>query len=214
MIVRSSSARPWPETCTGALSSCSTSAPERARRLIASCTRSSFPGIGFAEMMTVSPASILTAGWSLYAMRVIADIGSPWLPVQRISCWFGGSSASSCGRRIASSGTFMYPRLRAMFAFFRIERPTNATLRPHSMPTSAACCMRCTFDANEETRILPVRLGKIWRNASPTTRSDCVTPARSAFVESPSTRSTPRLPSSASLPTSVRWPSTGVWSSL
>ena len=60
-----------------------------------------------------------------------------------------------------------------MFAFFRIERPTNATLRPHSMPTSAACCMRCTFDANDETRMRPVRCGKIWRNASPTTRSDC-----------------------------------------
>ena len=39
-------------------------------------------------------------------------------------------------------------------------------------------------------------------------------PARSAFVESPSSRSTPRLPSSASLPTSVRSPSTGVWSSF
>ena len=59
-----------------------------------------------------------------------------------------------------------------MFAFFRIERPTNATLRPQSTPTSAACCIRCTFEANEETRIRPSRLGKIWRNASPTTRSD------------------------------------------
>ncbi len=101
-----------------------------------------------------------------------------------------------------------------MFEFLRIERPTNATFRPQAMPASTACCMRCTFDANEETRILPSRLGKIWRKASPTTRSDCVTPARSAFVESPSRRSTPRLPISASLPTSVRWPSTGVWSSL
>ena len=40
----------------------------------------------------------------------------------------------------------------------------------------------------------------IWRNASPTSRSEPVTPGRSAFVESPSMRSTPRLPSSASLP--------------
>ena len=45
-----------------------------------------------------------------------------------------------------------------MFAFLRIERPTNATLRPQSTPTSAACCMRWTFDANDETRIRPVRL--------------------------------------------------------
>jgi len=101
-----------------------------------------------------------------------------------------------------------------MFAFFRIERPTNATLRPHSIATSAACCIRWTFDANEVTRTRPVRCGMIWRKASPTTRSDCVKPGRSAFVESPSNRSTPRFPTSASLPTSVRWPSTGVWSSL
>ena len=78
-----------------------------------------------------------------------------------------------------------------MFAFLRIERPTKATLRPQSTPTSAACCIRCTFEAKEETRIRPSRLGKIWRNASPTTRSDSVTPARSALVESPSRRSTP-----------------------
>ncbi len=101
-----------------------------------------------------------------------------------------------------------------MFPFFRIERPTNAILRPQSSATSAACCIRCTFEANDETRIRPSRPGKIWRNASPTTRSDFVMPGRSAFVESPSRRSTPRLPTSASLPTSVRCPSTGVWSSL
>ncbi len=51
-------------------------------------------------------------------------------------------------------------------------------------------------------------------NASPTSRSEPVKPARSAFVESQSRRSTPRLPISASRPTSVRKPSTGVWSSF
>ena len=55
-IVRSSSALPWPETCTGAISWCRTSAPDFASRLIASWTRSSFPGTGLAEMITVSPA--------------------------------------------------------------------------------------------------------------------------------------------------------------
>ena len=44
--VRSSSAHAWPETCTGEFSSCSTSAPLRVSRLIASWTRSSFPGTG------------------------------------------------------------------------------------------------------------------------------------------------------------------------
>ena len=55
--MRSSSWQAWPETCTGAISSCRTSAPAFASRLIASWTRSSFPGTGFAEMITVSPGS-------------------------------------------------------------------------------------------------------------------------------------------------------------
>ena len=101
-----------------------------------------------------------------------------------------------------------------MFTFLRIERPTTATLRPSSIPTSIACCIRWMFEANDATRIRPSRPGMMRRNASPTSRSDPVTPGRSAFVESPSSRSIPRVPSSASLPTSVLSPSTGVWSSL
>ncbi len=101
-----------------------------------------------------------------------------------------------------------------MFRFLRIERPITLTCRPTSTATSIACCMRWMFEANDEISTRPCRAGMICRNASPTTRSDSVTPARSAFVESPSSRSTPRLPSSASLPTSVRRPSIGVWSSF
>jgi hypothetical protein len=47
-----------------------------------------------------------------------------------------------------------------MLRFFRIERPTTTTLRPHSTPTSAACCMRWMFDANEATRIFPRAAGR------------------------------------------------------
>ena len=65
------------------------------------------------------------------------------------------------------------------------------------------------FDANDATRIFPRRSGKIERNASPTSRSEPVFPGRSAFVESPSRRSTPRLPISASVPTSVFEPVDG-----
>ncbi len=101
-----------------------------------------------------------------------------------------------------------------MFRFLRIERPMTHTLRPVSTATSTACCMRWTFEAKLATRMRPSRTGMIWRNASPTSRSEPVTPGRSAFVESPSMRSTPRFPISASFPTSVRRPSTGVWSSL
>ena len=46
-----------PETWTSAFSSCSTSAPRRVSWLIESWTRSSFPGTGRAEMITVSPRS-------------------------------------------------------------------------------------------------------------------------------------------------------------
>ena len=63
-----------------------------------------------------------------------------------------------------------------MFMFFRIERPTTATLRPFAMATSAACCTRWMFDANEATTIRPVRSGMSWRNASPTSRSEPVMP--------------------------------------
>ena len=101
-----------------------------------------------------------------------------------------------------------------MLRFLRIERPTIATLRPTCTATSIACCIRCTFDANETTRMRPLRSGISVRNASPTSRSEPVIPGRSAFVESPSSRSTPWLPSSASRPTSVFSPSTGVWSSF
>ena len=213
-IVRISSEFPCPDTCTGAISWWSTSAPPLASRLIVSWTRSSFPGTGFADRITVSPRSMVTAGWSLYAIRVSADIGSPWLPVQRIMASCGASSSSSDGRMKVSSGASRYPRLRAMLRFFRIERPMMQTLRPVSTATSTACCIRCTFDAKLATSTRPWRAGMIWRKASPTSRSEPVKPGRSAFVESPSIRSTPRFPMSARRPTSVRNPSTGVWSSL
>ena len=54
-----------------------------------------------------------------------------------------------------------------MFMFFRIERPTIATLRPFAIATSAACWMRWMFEANEATRMRPVRSGISCRNASP-----------------------------------------------
>ena len=45
--------------------------------------------------------------------------------------------------------------------------------------------MRWMFDANDATRMRPLRSGKSVRNASPTSRSEPVFPGRSAFVESP-----------------------------
>ena len=45
-IILSSSAEPWPETCTASLSWCSTRAPRRQSAFIVSCTASSLPGHG------------------------------------------------------------------------------------------------------------------------------------------------------------------------
>ena len=51
-------------------------------RSIVSLTARSFPGIGVAEKITVSPSCSATLGWSRWAMRRRADSGSPWLPVE------------------------------------------------------------------------------------------------------------------------------------
>ena len=44
-------------------------------------TSSSLPGIGVADMTTVSPSFTATWRWSPRAMRESALVGSPWLPV-------------------------------------------------------------------------------------------------------------------------------------
>ena len=50
-------------------------------------TSFSLPGIGVAEIITVSPGMMPTFLWSFIAMRVKALIGSPWLPVVMITIW-------------------------------------------------------------------------------------------------------------------------------
>ena len=54
-------------------------------------TTVSLPGMGVAEITTVSPGMILTSLWSRLAMRTRADVGSPWLPVVIIITFSGGS---------------------------------------------------------------------------------------------------------------------------
>ena len=50
----------------------------------------SLPGMAEAEIITRSPASIVTCLCSENAMRCSADIGSPWLPVQTITVLLRG----------------------------------------------------------------------------------------------------------------------------
>ena len=68
-------------------------------------TLRSLPGIALAEMTTVSPSCSSTCGWSLKAMRVSAESGSPWLPVERMRISSGRYSSISVSLIIAPSGT-------------------------------------------------------------------------------------------------------------
>ena len=62
-------------------------------------------------------------------MRRSAESGSPWLPVEIATIlWSGKDSISRAGMSIPS-GASAIPRFLAMLKFFRIERPTSATLR-------------------------------------------------------------------------------------
>ena len=103
--VLSSSAEPWPDTCTGAMSWCSTVAPARVSALTVSETASSLPGTGLADMITMSPDWIETTGWSRNAMRVSAESGSPCDPVHRIVTSRGARSARRPGLTSVPSAT-------------------------------------------------------------------------------------------------------------
>ena len=191
-----------------------TVAPIWYRRSTVSFTARSFPGIGVAEKMIVSPECSFTFGCSPWAMRRSADSGSPWLPVVSITSRSSGKLSISLGDTSSPSGTWAWPSWRAMFRFLRIERPTTATLRSSAIAASITCWSRCTLDANEVTTTRPGALPTTSCNTGPTLASDGAVPLRSAFVESPHSSSTPSRPSSARRAASVGGPSTGVWSNL
>ncbi|MNP62731.1 hypothetical protein D3C76_1580450 [compost metagenome] len=57
-------------------------------------------------MMTVSPGRISTLRWVERAIRVKADIGSPWLPVHRMTTRSAAILLTSSGSMMIPSGTF------------------------------------------------------------------------------------------------------------
>ena len=183
-------------------------------RLIVSLTARSLPGIGVAEKITVSPSCSSTCGWSPCAMRRSADSGSPWLPVEITTSLWSGKSSISFGPTSMPSGTSMWPSMRPMFTFLRIDRPTSETLRPTTAAASTTCWTRWMLDAKQVTTIRPLQRANTSSSFGPTLDSDSDTPARSALVESPQSSNRPSRPSSASRATSAGTPSTGVWSNL
>ena len=101
-----------------------------------------------------------------------------------------------------------------MLTFLRIERPTSATLRPWAAAASMTCWTRWMFEAKLVTMMRPLQRANRRSRLGPTIDSDGDIPSRSAFVESPASRSRPSRPSSASRDTSAGAPPTGVWSNL
>ena len=99
-------------------------------RSIVSLTARSLPGIGVAENTTVSPSWSATWGWSPWAMRRRAESGSPWLPVEITTSLWSGKSSISLAPTSMPSGTSIWPSMRPMFTFLRMERPRSETLRP------------------------------------------------------------------------------------
>ena len=147
-------------------------------------------------------------------MRLSADRGSPWLPVEITTSLWSGKSSISLTPTSPPSGISMWPRLRPMFTFLRIERPTRETFRPTVAAASTTCCTRWMLDAKQVTTIRPSQRMKASSRCGPTVDSEGAIPARSTLVESPHSSSRPSFPSSASRAMSAGSPSTGVWSNL
>ncbi len=78
----SSSCDACPETCTGEVRSCTTSAPARYSESMTRDTFDSLPGIACAQITTTSSSETFTYLCSCAAISDSALIGSPCEPVQ------------------------------------------------------------------------------------------------------------------------------------
>ena len=141
-------------------------------------------------------------------------MGSPWLPVHRTSTRSGGSCEASSGLTIASSGNDDVAEISRDVEVLAHRAADDDDLAAALHPDVGGLLHAVDVRGEGRDEDLSVAQWEDRRNASPTSRSEPVFPGRSAFVESPSRRSTPRFPISASVPTSVFSPSTGVWSSF
>ena len=86
----SSSCDAWPDTCTGDVRSCTTSAPARCIESMTRDTFDSLPGIACALMTTTSSGDTFTYLCSCAAISDSALIGSPCEPVQMMHTSPGG----------------------------------------------------------------------------------------------------------------------------
>ena len=68
--------------------------------------------------------------------------------------------SSSRGATSVPSGTTMWPSVRPMLTFLRIERPTRQTLRLSATAASMTCCTRWMFEAKLVTTMRPLQRAK------------------------------------------------------
>ena len=189
-----SSLLPCPETCIPAIFLNTTSASYLRRLFILLETAFSFPGIGVAEIITVSPSFIFICLCIFLAILDRAAIGSPCVPVHKITTLLSLSPSTSDNATIIPSGILRYPRLDAISNTFTKLLPSIAILLPYSSAVFIICCNLCTCEAKAATIILPLAFENSCLNASPTLLSDGVNPSTSEFVESESIKSTPCSP--------------------
>ena len=104
-MVRSSPEAAWPETCTAYAGGEITSTPIRERPSMTRRTADSLPGMGVAEKTTVSFSASLMCLCSRTAIRLRADRGSPWDPVQTMITFAAGFLPASSTETTTPGGT-------------------------------------------------------------------------------------------------------------
>ena len=111
-------------------------------------------GSGELARMTVSPSSMCTKLWLRWAIRLSADIGSPWRP--------GGDQHLTLGREVGEVlGVDQHVGRDVEVAEVPGDRPccgpsSGRRTRPCGRARTAAsstCCTRCTWEAKQATMI-------------------------------------------------------------
>ena len=134
-------------------------------------------------------STVMSLGGRRYSTRSALDIGSPWLPVQRMTLRRAVVLSPPSARRSMPSGSSTEPSVSGDVHVLAHQRPTTATLRPFAIATSAACWTRCMFVRTSDDDPAGAQRDELAERL-PDKPLRAGHPGRSAFVESPSSRST------------------------
>src|SRR3989338_9035791 len=120
----------------------STLAPSLVRLFITAETERSFPGIGEAEMITVSPFFIDMDLCSPREIRARAEYSSPCEPVVKITTLLSGSFRAASARSVVFGGIFRIAKLKAISTAATIDRPVTTTFRSYLWAELNTCWKR------------------------------------------------------------------------